>query len=86
MQIAETDRSQKQQAAAAESAAQQQSLSAVESEAAELRSDLLEAQVENERVMEALRRAGEDKKAQSSASKTREVLMSFTAEQYLASF
>ena len=73
MQAAARDQSQSQQAAAAESAAQQDSLAKVESEAAELRSDLLEAQVENERVMEALRRASEDKQTQASASKTLEV-------------
>ena len=75
LQAAERDHSQKQDAAAAEAADQQASLSQMESEAAEVRSDLLEAQVENERVMEALRRAGEDKQAQSSASKTLEVII-----------
>ncbi len=56
-----------------EIAAREEGLSKVETEAAELRSSLLEAQVENERVMEALRRAGEDKHAQSAASITLEV-------------
>ena len=75
LQAAEREHSQRQEAAAAEAAAQQASLSKMDSEAADLRSDLLEAQVENERVMEALRRAGEDKQAQSSASKTLEVMI-----------
>lgn len=72
-QEAGEDHAQDQQAAAAKNSSQTETVSRLEAEAADLRSDLLETKVENERVMEALRRAGDEKLAQTSASTTLEV-------------
>lgn len=73
LQETEEDHAQEQQASAAKINAQDESLSKLAAEAADLRSELEESKVENERVMEALRRAGDDKLAQTTASSTLEV-------------
>ena len=79
LQETEEDHAQDQQTAAAKIASQTENLSKLEAEAADLRSDLMESKVENERVMEALRRAGDEKLAQTSASTTLEVGWFFPA-------